>query len=608
MKEIIEKHNDIEGDGKDNEDAKEKYGTHNESSNSTFELSPEFLGKTLSDDSFMTFEPPKPINFYSKHKVLTHNKIETSRFDNIFERDDNSTHKEINETYNGENNHKYIDNDHKEIEDNFKHIEDNDKGIERTQNESSSSTFELPSEFVAETLSDDGFMAFETPKRKTIDIKQESRLEISELDHSVSIVIENDDSKNSDVSKSVADKTPQKKSSFKFRPLDKEKLVINNIGTDLESFKKKYLSEVLKEFKCCFNHKHQHYTNNSTPDKTSFRTVIDFAIDAHFQKQTTDLKNVKKRKLSEGNLVLSFDKNEVKKRKMSENDLDLSFSNSSDEIENKIEIKSPAKELIKKPVKEIKAMDLTDKNKRKIKRDKDKKRVHEISERRVKKRNLKDKIRSDKSRRLKDEDKSLRDRKLESEQKCMKDKYRERRGKDIILDTGENRLESKIRGEKKYKRIVKYDKNSDKHAKNKKQDRKKRVKDKNGDNDIEVTIDSSERKSRNKTKKIKQKTKLSIRNNKKDISVKIKWKKKQVRVKIESNEKDEKFSKYKPDNSKFKQYVLQYYSEVTPKEVLVKPEKEVSPLKRKYVKHEKTVDNYKQMSIQNFFKIQPPNE
>nr|XP_013189879.1 unnamed protein product [Amyelois transitella] len=95
--------------------------------------------------------------------------------------------------------------------------------------------------------------------------------------------------------------------------------------------------------------------------------------------------------------------------------------------------------------------------------------------------------------------------------------------------------------------------------------------------------------------KRKKKTRVSIKD--KEIKVKIQWKKEKVQVKITESE-------VKQDCPKLKQYVLTYKDMNEP--VLEKPQFDVTPMRRKYVKQEKSPDNFKQTSIQNFFKVSLP--
>lgn len=129
-----------------------------------------------------------------------------------------------------------------------------------------------------------------------------------------------------------------------------------------------------------------------------------------------------------------------------------------------------------------------------------------------------------------------------------------------------------------------------------KKKRKVKKKNKSSNEKVEVTIDSTENRN---VRNEKIKTKIAIKN--KNIHVKIKWKKQQLSLNIESK-KINKERKRNKNCSKLKQYILQI-PEGSSKEVLVKPDKMVVPLKRKFVKQEKTPDKMKQLSIQSFFLI-----
>lgn len=334
------------------------------------------------------------------------------------------------------------------------------------------------------------------PKHKTIEMLHDSSLEISENDQHINIdVIKVEDSPTTENSyKTLNVKLPdQLKTCFKFSPIE-DSIDKNEIGIDLESFKKEYLSEVDRDFKCSFKHKHV----DKKSAERRFRSPIDFAIDATIKKETVNTgNNNKKRKLSENRVKLVFDHSVVKRRKTSESDLELV---------------------------------------------------------------------------------------------CNYDKITEY-SEDIDKTSAENN-----EGKKK----------SNKHKLTKRETKKRRRAKRNkrkssSDKNIEVTIDSSEKR-RNKDKKIKKKikTKFAIKND--NIQFKIKWKKKEFSLNIESKDQDKNKTEKKDKDSKFKQYVLQI-PEGSSKNVLVKPEKEVCPLKRKYFRNEKSPDKLKQMSISNFFKV-----
>ncbi|XP_075989919.1 uncharacterized protein LOC142985567 [Anticarsia gemmatalis] len=99
-----------------------------------------------------------------------------------------------------------------------------------------------------------------------------------------------------------------------------------------------------------------------------------------------------------------------------------------------------------------------------------------------------------------------------------------------------------------------------------------------------------------KRKRTKQRS-ISIKN--KDIQVKIKWRKEQLKLQFDN-------IKNKKKNKKFRQYVLQYSPEKAPN--IGKPEIDVTPKKRKYVKQEKSPDNLVQTSLEKFFKIKSPGK
>lgn len=84
-------------------------------------------------------------------------------------------------------------------------------------------------------------------KSKTVDIPNDSNLEISAKDEIVNIdVIKLDNSHNGEHSENVEQKTPQKCNScvLKFSPNSKEVLNTENLDMDVESFKDQYLNEV----------------------------------------------------------------------------------------------------------------------------------------------------------------------------------------------------------------------------------------------------------------------------------------------------------------------------------------------------------------------------
>ncbi|KAF9416879.1 hypothetical protein HW555_005882 [Spodoptera exigua] len=92
-------------------------------------------------------------------------------------------------------------------------------------------------------------------------------------------------------------------------------------------------------------------------------------------------------------------------------------------------------------------------------------------------------------------------------------------------------------------------------------------------------------------KRKKNRKDISIKD--KNIKVKIRWRDEELKVHIKDTKKIKKSKKYR-------QYVL----ECSPDNCsTVKPEKEITPLKRKYKKQEKSPDNLIQTSIQKFFKV-----
>ncbi|XP_052748277.1 uncharacterized protein LOC113513170 [Galleria mellonella] len=161
--------------------------------------------------------------------------------------------------------------------------------------ESSSSTFQLPPEFIADH-SDDSLPIIDTPKLKTVDIKKDSSLEISENNEvvNINVVQMEQTSPNVDFIKQLNIKSPNKskKCAFKFSPLDKETLESENVDIDVESFKNQYLNEVVRDFKCKFKHNHSEGVNTGK----KLKTPIDFAIEANRKRKFTDMKKSGKRK------------------------------------------------------------------------------------------------------------------------------------------------------------------------------------------------------------------------------------------------------------------------------------------------------------------------
>lgn len=169
--------------------------------------------------------------------------------------------------------------------------------------DSSNSTFELPSEFIGERNSDDS-MHFETPKLKTVDIQKNSSLEISENDEIVNVdVVKMEHTENKDVFNNLTlSPVKTQKCAFKFSPIDKETLQQNNLDIDFQSFKNQYLNEVDREFKCEFAH--NHVQNECEPVK--LQSAIDFAIKA--DKKKGSRKKIKRKKNRVG--VANNDSNE----------------------------------------------------------------------------------------------------------------------------------------------------------------------------------------------------------------------------------------------------------------------------------------------------------
>lgn len=519
--------------------------------------------------------------------------------------------------------------------------------------DSSSSTFQLPPEFIANTQSDKSNTS--SPIRKTIETIFSPSKNLAD--------------------KSGIDDDNEAKCAFKFSPLDKEKLERNNVDINLESFKKTYLCEVGKE-KSSFD--------KDCKLNLNIGSVIDYAVDESLKEK--EVKS-KKRTHSESKLVLVFNNDNAKKRKLAEKDTNLS---SGDDFEEKKDIKSPlakkndkfkvkflskrhekklirdkvrkekkilrgkTHQKIKIPVKTIEteekeitgteklenesypddASDISNKTvihkenvpqKRKFQEcsqwmaeitELDKKLEIEAKRKARKiKRNLKN-LKSDTSgkdaTKKMQEEYSPKNKADDSNRDGKKfDKVNVKDTKEVTTKANEASQDGKIKKEKiekhKKENLSREEKRQHKLDKKYKKDKKRKEKyekSKQNDQNIELTIDSSENTS--KKKRNKMKTKLSIKNNEKDISVKIKWKKKQLRLKIKESKK-EKIEKIENEHSKYKQYVLQYFSEITPKQVLMKPEKDISPLKRKYVKQDKTPDKLKQMSIQSFFKKTSPS-
>ncbi|XP_030036260.2 uncharacterized protein LOC115451975 [Manduca sexta] len=183
------------------------------------------------------------------------------------------------------------------------------------ESDDSSSTFQLPSEFIADIHSDDSLPIFNTPtKLKTVDIQKDSSLEISANDKSVDInVVKMEDSDNVDFLHSLSIKSPvkSKKCALKFSPTDKEMLQESNIGIDLESFKNHYLNEVVRE------------CNTEIPHVTKVRK----------RKHPKDKRRSKKRKLDD--IKINHDERK-RERRIKKKKLKTKVSITNDNIQVKI--------------------------------------------------------------------------------------------------------------------------------------------------------------------------------------------------------------------------------------------------------------------------------
>lgn len=98
-------------------------------------------------------------------------------------------------------------------------------------------------------------------------------------------------------------------------------------------------------------------------------------------------------------------------------------------------------------------------------------------------------------------------------------------------------------------------------------------------------------------KKYKNKTELSIRN--RNINLRIKFKNEEVNLKISNLKKRNRRSRKK--KKVLKQYVLSPQADGS--DIITRPTNDVTPIKRKYIKTEKSSDNLKQTSIASFFKV-----
>lgn len=124
---------------------------------------------------------------------------------------------------------------------------------------------------------------------------------------------------------------------------------------------------------------------------------------------------------------------------------------------------------------------------------------------------------------------------------------------------------------------------------------------------IKLTFGSEQKRKKRRRRKNKIKIKVSISDV--DMPVKIKWRRQQqLRLKISEIKNKKKPKKKLTDNkSTLKQYILNP-TQCPSDEIIVKPEKEVSPPKRKYIKHEKLTDNLVQTSLRNFFTVKSSAE
>ncbi|XP_047543012.1 uncharacterized protein LOC125075333 [Vanessa atalanta] len=115
------------------------------------------------------------------------------------------------------------------------------------EDDDSNSTFQLPSEFIADYNSDQSLPIFDTPKKlKKINIENDL-IEISENDQIINIDLIK--TENDGCLKNVSMPEKTEKYAFKFSTFDKEVLEKNNLDIDIETFKNQYLSEVDRQFK-----------------------------------------------------------------------------------------------------------------------------------------------------------------------------------------------------------------------------------------------------------------------------------------------------------------------------------------------------------------------
>ncbi|XP_063371865.1 uncharacterized protein LOC134660095 [Cydia amplana] len=185
----------------------------------------------------------------------------------------------------GENQHEnreeksdILDGNSSDKENNMNHNND-----DKSDGESSSSTFQLAPEFIAD--GEDSLPIIDTPKKlKMVDIKQDS-IEISKKDEIVNIdVLQIGSDKEKEFVKSL-DLSPVKSKmfSFKFSPLDKEPLN-TEVDMDVESFKDQYLNEVL---------------DKSVKHSNEERKKDDLT-DRKFKKRKLEMKEVSKKRKRDG--------------------------------------------------------------------------------------------------------------------------------------------------------------------------------------------------------------------------------------------------------------------------------------------------------------------
>ncbi|CAH2083825.1 unnamed protein product [Euphydryas editha] len=177
------------------------------------------------------------------------------------------------------------------------------------QDDDSNSTFQLPSEFIADYNSDQSLPIFDTPKKlKKVNIENDS-MEISKDDQVINIdlvKIENDG-----CIKNITIPERTLKHSMKFNILDKDVLQKNNIDIDIESFKNQYLNEVDRKFNSNFKH-----NNVETIDLSSELGNVDFTMDS--------IKKPPKRKLPSNDSATSKRR---KTTKMEDNKTDKNVEN-----------------------------------------------------------------------------------------------------------------------------------------------------------------------------------------------------------------------------------------------------------------------------------------